>query len=236
MPPSVVIDPTGDLLLQIPIQPSTPLSDDFSWPGTPSTVATNTPIFTNPQEAHEGTGNVDRPETQELQVASKVLAVASPVFRALIYGQFSEAVDISKARNATDSPLTELPLPEDDAEAMMLLCKVLHFAIGDIPNFPEPQLLERLACVCDKYCCVQVLKFCGGIWVRNWLVKYKVDPPETPDICRLFIFTYVAGLESEFSDIAWTLLLHHRGPFSKPGSTAARILDHPLLLSSVLSR
>ncbi|CAI4212339.1 unnamed protein product [Parascedosporium putredinis] len=235
----VVIDPSGDLVLQIPISVPTP-SKETRRNSVDSAIGSSSPIIPSGQcsplqEIPNATGKIDddannekeSSETRELLVSSKILAVSSPVFRKMLFGgKFVEAI---KLADAGDGSTTIVTLPDDDAEAVTLMCKILHFATADINDLPKSDLLERLAAICDKYLCLHILRYCGTIWVRNWVKKCEEDNAGIVDVCRLLVFAYVADMEKEFADIAWTLLLLHKGPLSRSTSDATESLDNPLL-------
>lgn len=198
----VVIDPDGDIVLQLhQEQPS--------------------------EGAADGKTVGKKLETWELIVSSKVLSLASPVFRVMIGGRFKESVELAEKK--TSSETYNLPLPEDDADATIILCRILHFSINDVPEKPTTVCLERLAYLCDKYQCISAMKYCGGLWLRNWLLVFDNEDPSIDDLCRLLIFAYVIDLPYEFLGISWKLFLSHRGPFLGPFTQAVILVDHPLL-------
>src|SRR5277367_6787997 len=63
-----------------------------------------------------------------LLVSSKVFSLASPVFAAMLSPQFKEGNSLSSGNGC------EITLPEDDPEAMTLLCNCLHFRTDQIPT------------------------------------------------------------------------------------------------------
>ncbi|KAF4973993.1 hypothetical protein FZEAL_9061 [Fusarium zealandicum] len=98
------------------------------------------------------------------------------------------------------------------------------------PDGTSSKLLLDLAGVCDIYQCTRALKYSGGLWVRNWLLHLDSQTePSVDDICRLFIFFYVLELSFEFTEIAWRLLMHHKGPLKGEQTQAVELIDHPLL-------
>jgi hypothetical protein len=202
----VVIDPDGDIVLQLhQEQPSEGAADD-------KTVG-------------------KKPETRELIVSSKVLSLASPVFRVMIGGKFKESVELAEKKASSET--CDLPLPEDDAEATIIFCRILHFNVNGVPEKPTTVLLEKLAYLCDKYQCISAMKYCGGLWLRNWLLVCDNEDPSIDDLCRLLIFAYVIDLPYEYLGISWKLFLTHKGPFLGPFTQAVMLVDHPLLHQNV---
>jgi hypothetical protein len=206
MLPRVIIDPEGDIVLQLHEKQLS-------------------------EAAADGKTEGEKLETRELIVSSKVLSLASPVFRVMIGGKFKEGVEL--AEKTASSETYDLPLPEDDAEATIVLCKILHFNIKDVPEKPTTVCLEKLAYLCDKYQCINAMKYCGGLWLRNWLLVCDKEDPSIDDLCRLLIFAYVVDLPYEFLGISWKLFLTHKGPFLGPFTQAVMLVDHPLLHQNV---
>ena len=79
----------------------------------------------------------------ELQVSSKVLKLASPVFTALFSPNFAEGQAIS-------SKTSRIQLHDDDAESIHFMCIVLHLKCTPANNI-DLEKLEKLAVVTNKY-------------------------------------------------------------------------------------
>lgn len=78
----------------------------------------------------------------ELQVSSKVLSLASPVFKALFSPNFAEG-------QPTSSKTIHIHL-HDDVESLRFLCAILHHKCTSA-NGIGLERLEKLAVVTDKY-------------------------------------------------------------------------------------
>ena len=79
----------------------------------------------------------------ELQVSSKVLGLASPVFKALLSSNFAEG-------HPTSSKSIRIRLYDDDLESMRLMCAILHHKYASANGIGHERL-DRLAVVTDKY-------------------------------------------------------------------------------------
>ena len=86
---------------------------------------------------------------RELLVSSKVLSLASPVFKELFGPHFPEG-NCVEAKNPG-----HIGLHEDDPEATTFLCYLLHFQMDKIPDNPTPDCLDSIAILADKYDCVR---------------------------------------------------------------------------------
>ena len=104
-------------------------------------------------------------EYRSLKVCSRTMSRASRAFRAMFNPRFTGKADFSSA-----DPL-ELPLPDDDSEAIVWMCFALH-----LQYLPEGQLslrlLRKLAVLCDKYDRADALQPWSRLWLREWYVIF----------------------------------------------------------------
>jgi hypothetical protein len=110
------------------------------------------------------------PEKRKLQVNSCVLKNASTVFNAMFGPHFKEGQDFHES-----SP-KEIFLPEDDADALIVICKILHLRNDSIPISPTPSEVLQMAITADKFDCVMRL----DVHIDKWL-----NPGNTQDILEL---------------------------------------------------
>ena len=96
-----------------------------------------------------------------IRVSSKVLSLASPVFAAMLSPNFAEGQGL---RNTTSQETLAINLHDDNIEAMLWLCKALHFK-QDLNIAIDFSLLTELAILCDKYELMSVLY----PWSHGWL-------------------------------------------------------------------
>lgn len=204
-----VFDPDGDVILRL--QPLVPQG--------------NAPQGDQPAENRPSAGESD-PHTR-LQVSSKVLSLASPVFKSMLYGPFGEGVALAEASRLQKPYIQDLP--EDHPQSLMTLCGILHFHKDYASITPSPENLEKLAVLANKYQCTQTLRYCGKSWLADSMVRHNSAALGIDDLCHLLVFAYVVDLEMQFVDVAWTLLYHHRGSLVAPNLQAVGLVGHPLL-------
>lgn len=61
-----------------------------------------------------------------------------------------------------------ITLPDDDPDAMCILCQILHLQNDPIPEVLLDESimgLRKLAVVCDKYNCVSAVRFHTNVWI-----------------------------------------------------------------------
>ncbi len=130
----------------------------------------------------------DPNSAKTLRVSSKVLSLASPVFAALFSLKSSEGVAL---RNSTN--VSEISLPDDDPEAMQLVCHILHHG-HDITRKVSVALLEKVATLCDKHDTVTPL----SAWSEVWLHAWKSILTEEDDWMKMMHISYVFGNSGAF--------------------------------------
>lgn len=74
----------------------------------------------------------------KLLVSSKVLSVASPVFQKLFGPHFAEGSQVSSTRPGS------VLLSEDNAEALVALCQILHYQFHKVEYDPPLNLSTAL--------------------------------------------------------------------------------------------
>ena len=86
----------------------------------------------------------------ELRVSSKVLRLASSVWKAMLSPRFKEGTTLK------EDGFCRISLPDDNSDAMTLLCQILHHQPFDEKNHNE-ELFGQVAVLADKYDCVKIL-------------------------------------------------------------------------------
>ncbi|KAF2000416.1 hypothetical protein P154DRAFT_492065 [Amniculicola lignicola CBS 123094] len=141
------------------------------------------------------------PEEKRLQVCSSVLKNASKYFKNMFGPHFSEGQDLT-----TSSP-KEIPMPEDDANVLEIICNIIHLRNDDVPEAVSPTKALGLAVAADKFECVVAVKHASTLWLK---------PREVQDITelgRLVAAAYILDSTRAFSDITLCMVLHHKDSY-----------------------
>ncbi|KAL8635230.1 MAG: hypothetical protein Q9228_007258, partial [Teloschistes exilis] len=118
-----------------------------------------------------------------LRVSGKVLSISSPVFKALVRPRFQEGQALTASQllglaphqthassslhtNQASQPV-QIPLPDDDAQAMTWLCHALHLR-KFLDHKPHLTLVQRIAVLSKKYQCAQALGPWTSVWLKEW--------------------------------------------------------------------
>ena len=154
-----------------------------------------------------------------LLVSSKVLGLASPVFMAMFKRGFQEG------ENLFSGSLRPVHLPDDDPEAVTILCNILHLRHRLIPRVVTLETLTNMVVICDKYDCKDAVTSWSIIWLQSWVSSAGPDVLE-----RLLFIAYGLDIPDVFTKVSHSLLTLHAGPLGLGSMPAAAdILPEALL-------
>ncbi|KAI4708106.1 uncharacterized protein J4E92_006292 [Alternaria infectoria] len=143
------------------------------------------------QSGQDGVGEGVR----KILVSSVVLGLASPVFAAMFDGRFSEGQNLSPA-----SPRT-VPLPDDDPESITMICKIAHMQTSELPLKLAATVLSKIALLCNKYDCANVVRSWAIIWIGALLEDF-----EAADFEKMLLATHLLELPREFFRVSQRLV------------------------------
>jgi hypothetical protein len=129
---------------------------------------------------------------QPILVSKTAMSMASPVWKAMFDRQ-----------RWTESSATEIPFPDDDVDAMLIVLRIAHLRFRELPA-KKPIKLEdllQLAVVCDKYDAVQSVR--PFLDLHHW-THDLVPNVETQINCHpswLFI-AWTFGYKDTFASLA----------------------------------
>jgi hypothetical protein len=148
----------------------------------------------------QGLGSAPEESARSLLVSSKVLALASPVFAVMLSPRFREG------QRSEAGTLDAVSLPDDDAEAMTVLCQIFHFRYDMLPAKPGLVLFKNLAVMCDKYDCVAPLRFVSETWLVMWEATASGE-----DLEILLFVSYVFGRAERFAGLSGRVVREFSG-------------------------
>lgn len=120
-------------------------------------------------------------------VSSLVMSLSSPVFDAMFNGNFAEG----QARSP-DQP-REVALPDDDTQAMLLVCRIAHMRTSDLPEMLSVNAFTEFALVSDKYQCTAAVR----AWSKVWISKIFEGEPGA-DYEKVVLAIYLLDMPQEF--------------------------------------
>ncbi|KAF2431206.1 hypothetical protein EJ08DRAFT_632495, partial [Tothia fuscella] len=142
------------------------------------------------------------PQKQEVQVSSKGLSLGSKVFQAMFSQHYNEGTELRASEQ-----LYRLPLPDDEPQNMITLCKVLHVNHEGLDLSADIEKLKAFAIIADKYGCFAASSFFLTVW------KSKFAAPTTLDHGGLMMLAYLSNDALAFRYHSQRLLSRWNGGF-----------------------
>lgn len=111
------------------------------------------------------TADPDRTDNpgRSLNVSSHALILSSDYFRKELRSPWKEGEEL--AANGT----VTINLPEDDTEAMEIICHAVHHRTDSVPGTVSLRLLSKMAVLSDKYFFDAALKTTVTTWIRDYV-------------------------------------------------------------------
>ena len=141
------------------------------------------------------------PAKVKLRVHSLFLKAASRPFSAMFGPDWKEGHSLF----GRDKPV-ELPLPEENAAALKLICAIIHHRNNMVPQTLAAGNVLGIAVTADKYDCIDVLKFASGNWLQPRQNK-------AGDLMLLAAAAYLFQNAPAFKEITKAMILNHGGPY-----------------------
>jgi hypothetical protein len=155
-----------------------------------------------------------------LLVSSKVLILSSSVFRKMFSSQFKKGL-----RNHANQEKTLISLPDDDAEAFVVISNVIHHRNHEVPKKLATDCLKNFAIICDKYDLSSALAPSSTVLLQTSILTSTAE-----DFNKLLFAAYVLDSPDAFARISWEILLIQVGPFvDLPGVNNHNLIPHTLL-------
>ena len=141
------------------------------------------------------------PDQVQLRVASQALRGVSKPLNSMLSPTYSEGQDLD------ESCPKDVALPEDDANAFELVCNVIHHRNRYLPNVVNPEEVEQIAVLSEKYDCIEAMRFAAKAWLSPQLQHTIVD------LEHLMVAAYLFGEAEKFSLVTQALVLQHTSSF-----------------------
>lgn len=186
----ISIDPDGDLLLilnekmKVPKKHSStaivPIPiDDSAIVIEPGADGEATVAEGQQEEEDHTNADVEKEKRQtelkeiHMLVSSKHMVLVSPVFKAML--QWS---NFKESHAHKPHAKVEVPLPDDDPEAMRILVDIVHCHHKDVPRKVKVSLLTHLAILVDKYRLHEAVQIYSDMWISHAKKKFPSSMAE----------------------------------------------------------
>ncbi|KAK0732252.1 hypothetical protein B0H67DRAFT_475445, partial [Lasiosphaeris hirsuta] len=135
------------------------------------------------------------PEQSQIKVRCECLRLASKVFDAMMKSPWVESRALS---------LKEISLPEDDAEAMGIICCALHYRNSLVPDSLSPESILHTALIVDKYDLTEALNYHSTQWLQSSAKAAREDMAQ---------IGYLMAAALRFEELSQELIFHFAGSY-----------------------
>ncbi|VUC37152.1 unnamed protein product [Clonostachys rosea] len=228
-----IFDPNGDTLYILK-NPDKPITIDLSG-GKKRSLPSSDPPKSASKRVRTSSGEYVQPASDSFvygppdevhcKVSGSHLALASPVFRTMISGSWSES-SIMVANGTQEGSLRQLTSSEWDSEAICIMFHIMHNRYKSVPRGVGLKLLTSIATVADYYKCHEIF----DIFLDEWISVLKREnsvPSRTvfgEDVVRWLSIAWVFARTDIFDLVSETIVRHSTGPILVPDLPVAPAL------------
>jgi hypothetical protein len=161
-----------------------------------------------PNHGDDREATVATPFIVRVRVSTEVLISKSPVFQAMLSnGRMGESLTFN-----SNQPL-EIPLPDDNAEAFLIILNILHDNPAAIPDQVDLKQLIELANLADKYSCEAAVHNCVNEWIGSHGDSIPVS--STNELLPWIWISWVFRLSKFFRNLTAVAQKEATGPIDK---------------------
>ena len=119
-----------------------------------------------------------------IRVSSKHLTLASPVFKTMLKVKYQEGLNLYSQGHA------ELPLPDDNPAAFLIILHLIHGQIRKVPRKIDLWMLTELAILVDKYELSETVEMMLDYWLQDLksTIPLTLSNDLLPWICISWVF------------------------------------------------
>lgn len=141
------------------------------------------------------------PEEVKLRVHSLFMKATSKPFSAMLGPNWKEGHSMLNQAGPV-----EISLPEDNADALEVICAVIHHQNNKVSQTLSACDILGVAVTADKYDCIDALRFASGNWLRP-------GKSEAGDLMLLAATAYLFRNAQAFKEITKALIFDYSGPY-----------------------
>lgn len=124
-------------------------------------------------------------------VSSRHMMLASPVFKAMLNGNFKEGRTLK-----TDGKV-DIELPDDDVDTFRIILNIIHGRNRSVPRTIDLNCLTQIAVLVDKYQMVEAVESYSGSWILA--LKFPMQERYCSDLGKWICVSWVFDLASDFA-------------------------------------
>lgn len=128
-----------------------------------------------------------------IRVSANHLILASSVFKAMLKNKFKEATVLHTMK------YLEIPLPDDDPDALLILLNIIHGHLRRVPRKISVPMLTAISVLVDKYQFHEAAEIFAEIWMDH--VKPSMPAQLTEEVLSWLCISWVFKRPFEFSRV-----------------------------------
>lgn len=128
-------------------------------------------------------------------VSFRHMMLASPVFRAMLDGNFKEGRDL------TSNGKVQVPLPDDDPAALAIILNIVHGHNRRVPRRVSLELLTNITILVDKYQMVEAVEFFAETWMEGLKKVIPTNYGSRTDVHRWISIAWVFNCQGNFKSM-----------------------------------
>lgn len=135
-------------------------------------------------------------EKGSVRCARNILRLSSPVMKKLLdpESRFAEAT----TTDISDDGTKHIQLPEDESEPWIMVLRIVHHKVKDLPKKLSFDLLAGVAVICDKYDLLDC--------IHHWTDSWSDSASESEDRRWLFV-AFVLKIPKALHDVTRSIIL-----------------------------
>ncbi|KLO79019.1 uncharacterized protein LW93_4342 [Fusarium fujikuroi] len=139
------------------------------------------------------------------RVSSAHLMLASPVFKAMLNGPFTES-----SRNGYGR--FKVKTLECSASALLILLDIMHGHHRDVPKTMELDLLTEIAILVDYYDCHEIVEMFAENWIASVIQEDEIEGSNYETNMSQLLISWVFAKSELFTSIVQTVIKATAGP------------------------
>ena len=148
-------------------------------------------------------------ECVEIRVSSHHLTLASSYYSRVLKGEWKEA-DTFRAKGSV-----ELKVHDIDAEALLIVMKIIHSKTRTVPRAVTLEMLAKIAVIVDLYQFHEAVEVFTDMWVAH--LRSDIPKVYSRDAVLWICISWVFRLHDEFHSATRAALRYSSGPIQDMG-------------------
>jgi hypothetical protein len=149
------------------------------------------------------------PESIEIRVSSRHVALASTQFKRTLTGAWKEGTTLRS------QGFLRMEIAEWDADALLILMNIIHGRTRSVPRLISLEVLAKIAVLVDYYECAEVVEIFSDMWITE--LKEKMPETYSRDTVLWICISWLFRKPEEFHTATTVALTESGSPIQDLG-------------------